>query len=228
MKLTRQAVTLMLAAAILLLSGPAGGAAAQNPETLAILPFENNSITDPDRYAPLSKGLSAMLITDLSKSQTALKLIERGKIAALLKEIALGQSGGVDEATAVRAGKILGARCIAFGSFMVIGKQMRIDTRIIKVETSELLMAESIQGKKDDFMALEQNLAGKIAAALNVELKDRSAPAESDIDAALCFSRGLDLLDNGDKQAARQMFKKCIELDPAYQAQVDLVQGMEP
>jgi len=55
------------------------------PKTLAILPFENNAITDADRYEPLSKGLSAMLITDLNRSGTGLRLIERTKIQSLLK-----------------------------------------------------------------------------------------------------------------------------------------------
>ena len=37
----------------------------QVPRTLAILPFENNSVTQPEHFEPLSRGLSAMLITDL-------------------------------------------------------------------------------------------------------------------------------------------------------------------
>lgn len=199
----------------------------QVPKTLAILPFENNSVTDPDRYTPLSKGLSAMLITDLSKNGTSMKLIERGKIASLLKEIALSQGGSVDDSTAVQAGKILGAQCIAFGSFMVIEKQVRIDTRIIKVETSELIMAECIHGKSKDFMTLEQDLAKKIADSLNVALTTEKSKSGSDIEAALYFSKGLDLLDNGDKAAAEQLFQKCIELDSSYKTQVDNVQGLK-
>ncbi len=51
-------------------------------KTLAILPFENNSVTDTAMYAPLAKGLSAMLITDLNTGGSTLKIIERGKIQA--------------------------------------------------------------------------------------------------------------------------------------------------
>jgi TolB-like protein len=196
------------------------------PKTLAILPFENNSVTDPERFAPLSKGLSAMLITDLNRSGSTLKLIERNKIQALLKEIALSQSGNVDESTAVRAGNILGAQTIAFGSFMVLGKRVRIDTRIIRVETSELIMAESIDGSSDDFMNLERKLAKKIADSLKVAFQPETATSESDIDAALYFSRGLEAIDRGDKEEAKQLFKKSIELDPAYKKQVDNVQGL--
>ncbi|MDO9567623.1 MAG: CsgG/HfaB family protein [Candidatus Desulfaltia sp.] len=198
----------------------------QVPKTLAVLPFENNSVTDPDLFAPLSKGLSAMLISDLNKSGSALKLIERGKIQALLKEIALSQTGSVDEATAIRAGKILGAQAIAFGSFMVFGKTVRIDTRIINVETSELIMAESILGNIDNFMSLEQALAEKIAVSLKMALIFKIGKAESSINAALYFSKGLDALDRNDRAQARELFKKSIEIDSAYKQQVDNVQGL--
>jgi TolB-like protein len=128
----------------------------QTPKTLAILPFENNSVTDPELYHPLTKGLSAMLITDLSNNVSTLKLIERNKVQSLLKEIALSQSGSIDKSTAIRAGKILGAQAITFGSFMVLEEQVRIDARIVKVETSEVLMAESILGRSDNFIDLER------------------------------------------------------------------------
>ncbi len=196
------------------------------PKTLAILPFENNSVTDPELYAPLSKGLSAMLITDLDKSGTSLKLIERDMIQSILKEIALGQSGGVDAATAVKAGKILGAQSIAFGSFMVLGKTVRIDTRIIEVETSEMIMAESITGDRDSFMDLEQKLAKNIAGSLKIALKQGKTESVNNIKAALYFSSGLDALDKGDKAGAKKLFKKCIALDENFKERVDKVKGL--
>jgi len=205
---------------------PAAVIADQVPKTMAVLPFENNSVTDPDRYSPLSKGLSAMLITDLKNSSTSLQLIERDKIQALLKEIALGQSGSVDQSTAVRAGKILGAQSIVFGSFMVLGNQVRMDVRIIKVETSEVMMAESIVGDSGGLINLAMDLAGKIARSMKVGFKPPQVKSEGDINAALYFSKGLDALDKGDKKEARRLFSKAIELDPAYKAQVDNVKGL--
>lgn len=190
------------------------------PETLAILPFENNSVTEPERFAPLSKGLSAMLITDLKNAGTTLKLIEREKIQALLKEVALSQSGSVDQSTAVRVGRMLGAQAIAFGSFMVLGKDVRMDLRIIQVETSELIMAESIVGSADAFIDLERKLAGKIAGSLKIALQPAGATG-SDINAALYFSQGLEALDRGERTEADRLFAKAVTADPAYQSQVD-------
>ncbi len=198
----------------------------QVPKTMAILPFENNSVTDPDKFTPLSKGLSAMLITDLKNSGTSLKLIEREKIQSLLKEVALGQSGGVDQATAVKAGKILGAQSIVFGSFMVLGNKVRMDARIIRVETSEVIMAESITGESDAIMILAMDLAGKIAKSMKVSFNPVTLKGEGDINAALYFSKGLDALDKGDRKEAKRLFSKSIELDPAYKVQVDNVKGL--
>ena len=195
------------------------------PKTLAILPFENNSITEPERYAPLSKGLSAMLITDLNQSDTALKLIERGKIQSLLKEIALSQTGSVDESTAIRAGKILGAQHIAFGSFVVLANSVRIDSRIIKVETSELVMAESISGDSGDFMNLERGLAQKIADSLRVAFSPQVAGGKGGINAALLFSQGLEAMDRGDHAEADRLFKKCVNTDPSYKSQIESIRG---
>jgi len=189
-------------------------------QTLAILPFDNNSITDPEKYAPLSNGLAAMLITDLNKNDAVLTVIERNKIKSILKEIALGQLGGVDQSTAIEAGKILGAQSIGFGSFTIMGDMIRMDVRIIKVESSELVMAESVSGETKNFMALETELATKIADALKTSLKAGSGKSKSSIDAALYFSNGIDALDKGNKKKAQALFNKAIALDPTYKSQV--------
>jgi len=199
----------------------------QELKTLAILPFENNSVTEPEKYDPLSKGLSAMLITDLAGSSDDLKIIEREKIAAIIKEIALGQSGSVDESTAIEVGKILGAQTIAFGSFMVLGKQVRIDMRIVKVETSETILGDSVTGDSDEFIELERELARKISESLQVAYASRSGEPSSGIDAALLFSQGLDALDRGDKDTAKKLFSECVAKDASYQAQVDNVKGLD-
>jgi TolB-like protein len=198
----------------------------QPPTTLAILPFENNAVTDSEKYEPLSKGLAAMLINDLNREGTSLKIIERTMIQSLLKEVALGQSGSVDQATAVRVGKMLGAQSIAFGSFVVLAQSARIDVRIIKVETSELIMAESVTGHIGHFMGLEQELAGKIAHSLRVALQPQAVAGKSDIAAALLFSRGLEALDNGNRAEAQRLFDQSIALDASYRQQVQGLKGL--
>ncbi|MFH2047730.1 MAG: CsgG/HfaB family protein [Pseudomonadota bacterium] len=205
---------------------PYKAAVYQVPETMAVLPFENNSVTEPEKYAPLSKGLSAMLTTDLKNSNTTLQIIEREKIQAILKEIALGQTGSVDQSTAVKAGKLLGAQSIVFGSFMVLGNNVRIDARIINVETGEVLMAEFITGDSGGFINIAIDLAAKISKSMKVAFNPVKVKSTGNLDAAIYFSKGLDALDKGDKEEANRLFLKCIKLDPAYKVQVDNVKGL--
>lgn len=198
------------------------------PKTLAILPFENNSVSTPEHYAPLSKGLAAMLITDLKNSGTTIKIIEREKILTILKEVALSQSGSVDKSTAIEVGRILGAQAIAFGSFMVIEPNVRMDFRIIKVETSETIMAEAINGSSKEFIYLEQRLAKKIADSMKIAFQPIDQGLFGNIDAALLFSQGLEAMDAGNSQEAKKLFAQCIEQDPSYKIQVNNVKGLIP
>ncbi|WP_457572536.1 CsgG/HfaB family protein [Desulfovulcanus sp.] len=187
-------------------------------KTLAIFPFENNAITSPKQYAPLSKGLSAMLITDLKALKASgLQLIEREKIDSILKEMSLGQAGMIDQNTAIKAGKILGAQSVAFGSFMVFGTQVRIDLRVINVETSEIIMAENVMGDESNFFNLEKQLAQKIVKALNLKLKQTTLTAsQGNLKAAMLLSQAINALDRGHDDDANKLFKKVIEIAPNY------------
>ncbi|MDY6823794.1 MAG: CsgG/HfaB family protein [Thermodesulfobacteriota bacterium] len=216
---TRNFLILLITLAIILHSALTG---AENARTLAILPFENNSVTDARKYDPLCNGLSVMLMTELSNVDTdAFKLIEREKIRALLEEISLGQTGAVDPSTAARVGKLLGAQTTGFGAFMVLGKQVRIDMRIIRVETGELIMAESITGEADEFLFLEQKLAQKIAVTMNTRLAQKASASKSSIEAALFFAQGVEALEKGNKARAEEFFNKSMALDPSYKDKID-------
>lgn len=213
-------VFLSIIIAVALLCG--GVSAAVASETIAILPFVNNSFTDHDKYEPLGPGLAAMLMTDLVQYAPDLKVIERQKLAAVLKEVALAQAGVVDMSTGVEAGRILGAANIAFGSFTVLGPQVRLDARIVKVETSEILGAESIMGSSDALLSLEQQLAKKIAESFNADWKGNAgAESNGNLDAGLLYSQAVAAWDKGEKAAAEDLFRQAEALDGSYADQIE-------
>jgi len=191
-------------------------------ETIAILPFVNNSFTDHAKYEPLGPGLAAMLMTDLVQYAPDLKVIERQKLAAVLKEVALSQAGVVDMSSGVEAGRILGAANIALGSFTVLGPQVRLDARIVRVETSEILGAESIMGSSDLLLSLEQQLAKKIAESFNADWKGSSTQKISgNLDAGLLYSQGVTAWDKGDRESAEKFFQEAASLDSNYVTQIE-------
>jgi len=204
---------------------------ASSVSTLAILPFDNNSVTDPERYTPLTNGLPAMLITDMNREQNLLKVIERDKIRSILEEIEFNQTGLVDRETMIRAGKLLGAQSIAFGSFMVMGDMVRIDARLVKTETGEVLMAESTSGSAKRFLDLEKDLVRKIAQNLGIALETVQTGGKektgSDIQAALLYSKGLEAMDKGDNDEGRKFFNQCIKADPSYRERISGIKGFQ-
>ncbi|MCJ7812186.1 CsgG/HfaB family protein, partial [bacterium] len=118
--------------------------------TLAILDFENNSFFNPEEYQPLAKGLSEMMITELNQVE-ALQVVERQKLRSLIDELKLSQSGILSEESSVEVGKMLGAQHLVFGSYMVTpDKKIRIDVRIVKVETGLTIKASQVTGKEKE------------------------------------------------------------------------------
>jgi hypothetical protein len=59
----------------------------------------------------------------------------------VLEELHLGSSALADEQTRLKLGKLVGARLMVFGGYQVFGGQMRIDLRLVEVETGKVLKA---------------------------------------------------------------------------------------
>ena len=138
-----------------------------------------------DEMAVLRKGLAQMLITDLS-SLPAIRLIERDRFQALLGELKLQQSKRIDRKTAGRIGKLLGARFMILGGYFSMMDTLRIDARVVEVETGRIIKSIGVSGSKGDFMGLERKLSEGIAAVLSsalpapsVQKQTSRAPAAS-------------------------------------------------
>jgi TolB-like protein len=191
-------------------------------ETLAILPFENNSLTDAERYNPLAKGFAAMLTTDMGRKAKTIKIVERSRIDSLLREMQLTMAGVVDEESAVKAGKILGAHHIAFGSFTILGEEVRLDVRVIQVESSAVVAAAAVSGRSGEILGLITSLAGKIAAAIQEGIMaDTAGDEQGKLDAAVTFSQGLEALDNGQATEAKEWFAKSLAMDKSYSSHIE-------
>jgi TolB-like protein len=164
--------------------------------TLGIMYFDNNLMSkDHDSLDRLRMGMVGALITELSKVQQ-LTVVEREKVDALRGEIEMQWKGdGFDQQTVQKFGKLLGAQALCFGSFMdtpfssggcsipfykkSTGEdQMRIDARIVVVETGAILKAEEITGQKQELFRLIKQLGLKVADRLETNLGVKVTPAD--------------------------------------------------
>ena len=93
----------------------------------------------------LVKGIPESIITYLGK-RGEVHIVERSRLQSALDEMKLQMSDIVDEQTAVQLGKQVGANAVLVGSFLQIGDMIRINSRLIDIETSEIIAAEQVQG----------------------------------------------------------------------------------
>jgi TolB-like protein len=209
----RLALSLFVALALASILAAQGGppARAEAAPVITVLDFANTTGMPENDWLKL--GLADMLSTDLAASGR-LRLVERRELGKLLAEQELGLSGAVDESTAPRIGKLAGASRIAFGSFLASSGTLRIDAKVVEVETGLLVAAASAQGGEAEALALEAELARKLMAALGV---DRPAGAGTlSLEAAKDYYAGLVLLDSGKYDEAVARFKSATERDPLY------------
>lgn len=188
--------------------------AAEQPSTVAVIDFANNSLTDRESYEPLSHGLSAALSTELSHVE-GLDMVERSRIRQVAQEIGLQASGIVDDRTAGQIGRILGARYLLLGSYMVMGKKVRIDVRMVETETTRLVKAEQVTGNTSDLLRLVGRLADVFADRLG---KKVMPPAGSGVSEAAFahYGMGIRLEDAGDLDMARREYAEAMRIDPDF------------
>lgn len=190
-----------------------------NAKRIAIIYFDNSS--DDKKLDQLKKGLADMLISDLSKV-SMLDVVERARLEEILKEQKLNNSAKFDQETATKIGKLLGAEHIMTGSFFELMGRLRIDSRLIDVETGRIIKSEGVDGPTGTFFDLEKSLVTKMVSGFEVELKPEEKEAMKDkaekisYKSSLLFSESLDLIDKGDNHKAIEKLEKVLEENPDF------------
>lgn len=202
-------------------------AQADSRPTVAVLPFNNGVIgrTGMD-YSNIGKGVEDFMITELSRN-TALRVVERANIQKILDEQNLGSSGRVDDATAARLGKIFGAKHMVTGG--VVSQPdgtMRLEMRVIEVETTRIEWTGSQPGKLDNLLDVIQQGVDKMSAAVKLPPIPASAKGTADAGAAkdkkmplataMLYARALEARDSGKTEQAITLYKQVAKDFPGY------------
>lgn len=198
---------------------------AQRPDaaprkTVAVLYFDNH--TGRSDYDPLGKGLASMMISDLS-SVEQIQLVERERLQDLVKEMEQQQSKYFDSTTAVKVGRLAGAEYVVTGAVAAADPKLRIDTRVVRVETGEIVKTAQVTGNHDQFFDLEQKLAQKLidglALALSPEEQERLRQQQEqnridDLKTMQQLSQAIDLSDQGDYVGAADKLRPALQSSP--------------
>ncbi len=190
------------------------------PSAVAVMPMTFSG-TD-QTLAPLGRGMTDLLISDLARS-SQVQLLERDRIQAIVDELALSKAGQTDAATSVRTGKLMRAGRVVQGAIT------QTDSRNLTVNAAVLNVASSQQQGRDvqasnvleEIFAIEKTIALGIFDQLGVRLSaaDRTAleqrPTRS-LQAFLAYSNGLLASDNGRYDEAAGFFDQARSIDPGF------------
>jgi TolB-like protein len=166
----------------------------------------------------ISGAASEVIINDLS-GLTTLKLIERQRMADILREAELGMLGIVDEDDASKVGGQLGAGTIVIGSYSVKNGTFTISGRLVHVESGTVLNASMKQGSDKAIIATTREMsidllssAGLLTALDSRKIQSARMPKE----AAVKAIAEAKLLMASKPEEARELFEKAMKSDPTY------------
>jgi TolB-like protein len=196
--------------------------------TVAVLPFVNSAIGQANtELAPLSKGIADLLITELAQN-TAIRVVERENLDRILAEQNLARDGRVDDATAARIGRLLGARHMVTGSFITDRSgTMVITIKSVDVETGRITWSDMARDKTENFIALISKVGTAANRGLNLPAltpADRQTSearttrqARVPFQAVMMYSRAISAQDAGNRAEALQLFSQIETQFPEFE-----------
>ena len=196
--------------------------------TVAVLPFVNSAIGASNaELAPLSKGIADLLLTDMAQN-TGIRVVERENIQKLIEEQNLARDGRVDDATAARIGKLLGAKHMVTGTFVTDRSgTMVITLKSVDTETGRIEWTHMDRDKTDNFMALVAKVGQAAnrglqlpaltpAARQNTEARN-TRQARVPFQAVMMYSRAISAQDAGNRDEALTLFSQVIDRFPDFE-----------
>ncbi len=131
---------------------------------VAVWDLENFSVTENQILDDMQEFLSAK-VAETFKERGEYIIVERQKLLLALEELAIGSSSLASETSRLQIGRMLGAELMVFGGFQQFGEQLRIDLRLIEVESGAVVRVAEYTATASDVTAL---LSAAEAAALEL------------------------------------------------------------
>ena len=180
-----------------------------------------NNLTGDKSISWLEVGLSDSISYKLKNVQDYI-VIDRVNVDKVVGEVQLGQSGLLDDAKAKKAGKALGADIIVVGNYMKSGNRIRINAKLVEVESHKILKQVQADGVIDNIFELQDEIALKIINETNISItqdvkKRITQNFTASISAYEYYVKGQEfILKQLNYQSAIGMFNKAIEVDANY------------
>ncbi|WP_158501995.1 CsgG/HfaB family protein [Vitiosangium sp. GDMCC 1.1324] len=187
---------------------------------VAVLPFKN--LNQDAALEWMRLGIAETVLSDL-RANGQVQVVEREQLNHALTELALQQTRGTEESTAVRVGRMVGARTMLLGSFQRAGNQLRLNARLVAVETGVVLDAAKVTGPLEHIFALQDDLVARLLGTGGTKAprrKRRTGPPV--VKAYELYGRALASVTETERMA---LLREAVKAEPDFTyAREDLVQ----
>ena len=157
-------------------------------ETIVVFPFANR--TGSRSLDAVAESMAPVLGTFL-ESGSDFRQIERIELHRILKEQKLSESLLVDDKTALRVGRLLGAKYLVVSSLMKEDGKIALLTRIQNVETTVVLAKAEAKGDVSDILEPMESVAKHLLAKLNRKETNVVLPVDPTPLANLHYMKGV-------------------------------------
>jgi adenylate cyclase len=179
--------------------------------SIAVLPFKNLSDDTEQEY--FSDGITNDIITDLSKFREMLVIASNTVFTYKGKPV-----------KAKEVSRELGVRYVLEGSVQKLSHKVRINAQLIDATTEHHLWAERFDRDLNDIFAVQNEIVQTIVTTLAIKVgkAERARAMYKDTDNLEAYDYLLRGWEHHKQRTrsknvkAKEMFKKAIELDPAY------------
>ncbi len=186
-------------------------AARPNDASVAVLYFENLSGVKEDEY--FRDGITEDIITELSKIK-GIKIFSRPTVLAYRDKTV----------TPAQIGQQLSAAYVLAGSLRRSGNRLRINAQLVDTQTDFPLWSERYDRQMEDVFELQDEIARKIAMALQITLtpQEQAAIATRPTDNLQAYDLYLRAKSHArrmtrqDLELAYQMYQQAVVLDPEF------------
>lgn len=110
-------------------------------ERLTVAVWDLDDLSPLFTVRPNLGDIFSSQIIETLKNKGAYTVVERERLLLALEELRLGTTKLVDETTRLKLGRMLGARFMVFGGYQIVGDKMRLDLRLVEVETGKIKKA---------------------------------------------------------------------------------------
>ncbi len=209
-------------------------------KVISVMKFEDLTV-DTTKYKSWSSGISDQVMESLGAIPYYSVISRNYTVDIVMKEQEFQLLGATDVDSAVKLGNLLNAQYIVVGSYQVMGNFIQINSKVMTVETGQLVVQASVMGPIDQFFIHQNEIALRICQGMNLFLspevqKKLLARCETKVvEASLANYQGQEKMEEitvlkkkGEtkkiKEIARKAeedFNKAVNLDKDYKKALD-------